>query len=388
LTLRSVVEASRGVFIGREKEVKLLILALIAKEHFLMVSEPGTAKTMLAETARAFGYSTSYYLLTRDTTVTDVLADTLAVREHGGREGVEKISVEYEPKGFLLSEVVIVDEVFKASSDVLNAFLGLMNERRVTLGSHTFSSPLITMIGASNEYPRDDPVLAAFSDRFLIRHFVSYIPKDLWTQYFVSYWGNHRLGRRSFEVPPSVRAELEDAQRHLFDVDVYGILSPYEQALALLEDRGIKLSDRRKARTLKLVAASALYEGRSEALEEDLEALLYTAPTSPEELPTVEKALEECVGDVIKAKREVEAFNSTLGTLLLEKDERGVLEALAKLSSVKRKLSALKGDRYRVMEAELEKAEDVLVGRLVGGIGAEEDAEMAAEEKREMVLGR
>jgi MoxR-like ATPases len=87
LTLRSVVEASRGVFIGREKEVKLLILALIAKEHFLMVSEPGTAKTMLAETARAFGYSTSYYLLTRDTTVTDVLADTLAVREHGGEGG-------------------------------------------------------------------------------------------------------------------------------------------------------------------------------------------------------------------------------------------------------------------------------------------------------------
>src|SRR5207247_940270 len=70
------------------------------------------------------------------------------------------------------------DEVFKASSSILNTILTLINERRFHNGREVAEVPLLTLFAASNELPEDDELLA-LHDRFLLRLVVAYLRQDL-----------------------------------------------------------------------------------------------------------------------------------------------------------------------------------------------------------------
>ena len=76
------------------------------------------------------------------------------------------------------AHVAFLDEVFKASSSILNALLTLLNERRFHNGREIVAVPLLTLFGAANELPEEDE-LAAIYDRFLVRFVVGYVVEDL-----------------------------------------------------------------------------------------------------------------------------------------------------------------------------------------------------------------
>src|SRR5690606_20606604 len=72
---------------------------------------------------------------------------------------------------------VFLDEIFKANSAILNSLLTLINERIFYNNGGIVHSPLISVIGASNEYPEDENLEALF-DRFLLRFELDYIQQD------------------------------------------------------------------------------------------------------------------------------------------------------------------------------------------------------------------
>jgi MoxR-like ATPase len=73
------------------------------------------------------------------------------------------------------AEIAFIDEIFKGSSETLNTLLNIMNERLfVDADGTVYNCPLHSLYGASNELPSDSE-LAAFYDRFLLRHFVKRI---------------------------------------------------------------------------------------------------------------------------------------------------------------------------------------------------------------------
>src|SRR5207244_1383982 len=75
------------------------------------------------------------------------------------------------------AHIAFLDEVFKASSSILNTILTLMNERRFHNGREVAEVPLLTLFAASNELPEDDELLA-LHDRFLLRFVVDYLDED------------------------------------------------------------------------------------------------------------------------------------------------------------------------------------------------------------------
>src|SRR5207253_199479 len=75
------------------------------------------------------------------------------------------------------AHIAFLDEVFKASSSILNTILTLMNERRFHNGREVVEVPLLTLFAASNELPEDDELLA-LHDRFLLRFVVDYLGED------------------------------------------------------------------------------------------------------------------------------------------------------------------------------------------------------------------
>jgi MoxR-like ATPase len=254
-------------FLGRHEAIRLLVVAVVAGEHALLIGPPGTAKSALIRTfARLLDARYFEYLLTRFTEPNELFGpvDVAAFRE--GR--YERRTAGMLPE----AEIVFLDEVFKSNSAILNALLTLLNERRFTSGSQVRTSPLLSAFGASNDVPADE-ALAAICDRFVLRvrsdnldayHFQDLLQKGL----------EHEIWLQSdAAVEPLVTAgELATLQRDLLKRTKFtnAFFSQYKGLVFQVRAEGVTLSDRRVVKLLKLFAASAFLDGRNEPDASDL----------------------------------------------------------------------------------------------------------------------
>jgi MoxR-like ATPase len=254
-------------FLGRHEAIRLLVVAVVAGEHALLIGPPGTAKSALIRTfARLLDARYFEYLLTRFTEPNELFGpvDVAAFREGRYERRTEGMLPE--------AEIVFLDEVFKSNSAILNALLTLLNERRFTSGSQVRTSPLLSAFGASNDVPADE-ALAAICDRFVLRvrsdnldayHFQDLLQKGL----------EHEIWLQSdAAVEPLITAgELATLQRDLLKRTKFtnAFFSQYKGLVFQVRAEGVTLSDRRVVKLLKLFAASAFLDGRNEPDASDL----------------------------------------------------------------------------------------------------------------------
>src|SRR5215471_6506064 len=171
--LRTIRDELRQIFLERDDLIDGALVALLAAQHVLVIGPPGTAKSMLADEVcrRLTGARYFQWLLTRFTTPEELFgAVSLKALEE---DDYRRLTTHKLPE----AHIAFLDEVFKASSSILNTILTLMNERRFHNGREIVEVPLITLFAASNELPEDDELLA-LHDRFLLRFVVEYVEED------------------------------------------------------------------------------------------------------------------------------------------------------------------------------------------------------------------
>lgn len=272
---RAVSDATavaRAGLVDREVLADVVVLCAIAGEHVLVVGPPGTAKSeAIRRVARQLGETYYEYLVGRFTEPSEIFGpiDLRALRE-----GV----VQVETTGMLPeAEIVFLDEVFLGSTAILNALLGLLNERVYRRGSTVVASPLRVCVGACNVLP-EDPALAAFADRFLARVFVDPVPDDRLEELLeVGRAGDvHRADTR----PESLAGALDRLAVAARGVDVSGVGTTIATAVRRLRSAGVAMSDRRAVRAQRLVAAAAVLDGRLVARADDLWVLPLVAPSA------------------------------------------------------------------------------------------------------------
>lgn len=267
--IRECIKVATQGFIGRQQLAELIILAAIAKEHLLVIGPPGTAKSaVVRRMARIMDGNYFEYLLGRFTEPSELFG-TVNLKKL--REG----SVETDTQGMLPeAEIAFLDEVFLGSTAILNTLLGILNERKFRRGHTQIDCPLKICIGASNSLPEDEG-LAAFADRFLIRLFIEPIADSFIEDLLVGGW------QAEFTHVNSVLLlnELSEMSEHLKNVKLDHIIPFFADAIRLLRQSGIVLTDRRVVKTLKLIAAAALVNGRLEAQKQDIWPLFYVLPT-------------------------------------------------------------------------------------------------------------
>lgn len=288
----------KGELANRDEAVDVVALAALCREHALLIGPPGTAKTYLLERFRALLDVRCFtYLLTRFTEPAELFGP---MDFNSFREGVYKINT----AGMLPeAEIAFLDEIFQGSSAILNSLLTLINERRIYNGGEIMEANLVALFGSSNDIP-DDPLLHAFSDRFLLRYRLDYVPDDSIEELLSLGWRNecerissaaNGSGAMSSASAQNVIFSLGDLQllQHaVADVDVSTVRGIFTHILQTFRAEGISFSDRRAVKAQKIFAASAVLAGRSRAEPADLAPLIYLW-TNPNDEPAIRRVVAD-----------------------------------------------------------------------------------------------
>jgi MoxR-like ATPase len=152
------------VIIGKERTVALTVIAVLSQGHLLIEDVPGVGKTMLARSlAKSLGCSFKRIQFTPDMLPSDVTG--VSIYNQNTRE------FEYRP-GPLMVQIVLADEINRATPKTQSALLEAMEERQITVDGTTYKLPAPFMVMATQnpiEYEGTFPLPEAQLDRFLMR---------------------------------------------------------------------------------------------------------------------------------------------------------------------------------------------------------------------------
>src|SRR3954464_3809756 len=152
------------VIVGKHQEVRLALVALLCRGHLLIEDVPGTGKTMLAKAiARSLGGSFRRIQFTPDLLPSDVSG--LSIYNQKTQE------FEFRP-GPIFSQVVLADEINRATPKTQSALLECMEERQATIDGTTYTMPDPFLVIATQnpiEYEGTFALPEAQLDRFMLR---------------------------------------------------------------------------------------------------------------------------------------------------------------------------------------------------------------------------
>jgi MoxR-like ATPase len=267
--LEPVIAALNGIVLGKDRQVRLALACLLARGHLLIEDVPGVGKTTLAQAlARVLGLSYQRVQFTSDLLPADVIGVSVYDREHARFEF---------HRGPVFAQLLLADEVNRATPKAQSALLEAMEERQVTVDGRTHPLPQPFFVVATENpsyqlgtYPLPESQL----DRFLMRIELGYPGAALERELLK---GRDRRGMLG-ELAPLLAAErLLELQGHVPRVHVAEPLLDYVQALVLhsRESGAFEsgLSPRAAIALLRSAQAWALLHGRAGVLPEDVQAV-------------------------------------------------------------------------------------------------------------------
>lgn len=171
--LQAVLNALGRIVLGKDRQLRLALACLLARGHLLIEDVPGVGKTTLAlALSRVLGLAFQRVQFTSDLLPADILGVSVFEREHG--------HFRFHP-GPIFSQVVLADEVNRASPKTQSALLEAMEERQVSVEGATRGLPEPFFVLATQN-PADQigvfPLPESQLDRFLMRLSMGFPPRE------------------------------------------------------------------------------------------------------------------------------------------------------------------------------------------------------------------
>ncbi|MCC6208203.1 MAG: MoxR family ATPase [Gammaproteobacteria bacterium] len=268
--LNKVIAGVGRVILGKDEVIRLAVTCLIARGHLLIEDLPGVGKTTLAHMlARTFGLRFQRIQFTSDMLPSDILG--VSVYDS------DRSAFKFHP-GPVFSQVVLADEVNRATPKAQSALLEAMEEYQVTIegDTHALPQPFFVIATQNPAYQIGTfPLPESQLDRFLMCLHMGYPDRAAERELLLG------ADRRELlqQLPAAINAEeLTIIQARVPKVHTSAALVDYLQAI-LAHSRESPLcqnglSPRAGLALLRGAQASALLDGRSHALPEDVQTVL------------------------------------------------------------------------------------------------------------------
>lgn len=316
--------------IERNDEVDLVLTALIAQENPLLVGPPGTGKSMLLDALLSWmGGSVPKFsrVLTKFTVPEELFGPISVVGLKA--DHYRRITTGRLPEAHL----AFLDEIFKASSAILNTMLRILNERVYENEDGSVSkTPLRICVSASNEWGEGTKELSALFDRFLLRKKVLPIRTAAGKQRLR--WERDHSPKFSQHITTD---ELDIA--HNEALALKWTVDAKEAFNHICEDllkEGINPGDRRQYKAVTVAQAHAYLCGAKQVEAEHLTVLAHVLWDDPTEQP------EKCMRVVLK---NATPMALVINDILLTVDDVAAkatpVEAVPKLQSIQKELNKL-----------------------------------------------
>jgi MoxR-like ATPase len=268
--LNALLDQLNTVIVGKSAQVRDCVACLLAGGHLLIEDVPGVGKTTLAHAlARAFGLQFSRVQFTADLMPSDLSG--VSVWERG------KESFVFHP-GPIFAQVLLADEINRASPKTQSALLEAMEERQVTVEGETRALPSPFFVIATQN-PHDQ--LGTFAlpesqlDRFLMRISLGYPDRAAERDLFAGGDRREMVDRLGNTLSP---IELQALQQQVLQVHAADPLLDYVQDLVAATRSGRwflqGLSPRAGIAVIRAAKAQALLSGRDYVAPDDVQAIL------------------------------------------------------------------------------------------------------------------
>ena len=268
--LKALLDQLNTVIVGKPAQVRDCVACLLAGGHLLIEDVPGVGKTTLAHAlSRAFGLHFSRVQFTADLMPSDLSG--VSVYERG------KEAFVFHP-GPVFAQVLLADEINRASPKTQSALLEAMEEKQVTVEGETRALPAPFFVIATQN-PNDQ--LGTFAlpesqlDRFLMRISLGYPDRSAERQLLAGVDRRDMVSGMASSLTP---LDLEGLQRRVLDIHAAEPLLDYVQDLIAATRSGRwflqGLSPRAGIAVVRAAKAQALLAGRDYVAPDDVQAIL------------------------------------------------------------------------------------------------------------------
>ena len=268
---RAIVENVSRVIVGKTDVIELTLAALIAQGHILVEDVPGVGKTMLAKSlATSLGCQFKRIQFTPDLLPSDITG--VSIYNQSTRE------FEFRP-GPVMAQVVLADEINRATPKTQSALLEAMEEWQVSVDgiTHFLGFPFVVLATQNPiEYEGTFPLPEAQLDRFLVRVSLGY--PDFAEELAVIERQEHLHPIETLEAvaTPEDVIQLQAAARDVYvDTTVREYLVGLAEASRNHEDVALGASPRASLGMFRMARAFALVKDRDYVLPDDVQSLAY-----------------------------------------------------------------------------------------------------------------
>ena len=264
-----IIDNLETVIVGKRRELELVLIGLLCQGHILIEDVPGVGKTILARSlAQSLGCSFSRIQFTPDLLPSDITGSSIFNQQTR--------QFEFRP-GPIIGQIVLADEINRATPKTQSALLEAMEERQITIDGavHALPRPFM-VIGTQNpiEYEGTFPLPEAQLDRFLLRVSLGYLSKREEIRMVEEQQFAHPIQSLNAVVSIAELLALQEAVKHVF---VSEAVKQYvvDLTFATRENDSLYLgsSPRGSLGLFRTGQAYAAMQGRDYVLPDDIKVL-------------------------------------------------------------------------------------------------------------------
>lgn len=284
--IEEIVRNIEKVIVGKRKVIELAVIAVISQGHLLIEDAPGVGKTMLARSlAKSINCTFKRIQFTPDMLPGDITGVSVYNQKTN--------DFEFRP-GPIMAQVVLADEINRATPKVQSALLEPMEERQITVDGITYKMPTPFHVLATQdpiEYQGIFPLPEAQLDRFLLRTSLGYPSVSDEMLIMERQRHIHPIERLNHVADAADIVRLQETVKNIYvDELVKQYIASVVEATRHHHSIYLGASPRGSLALYRTAQARALMEGRDYVLPDDIKALAEAVLAHRLILPSTDRA--------------------------------------------------------------------------------------------------